>query len=167
MAFNKHASFSKFLINRIKNQHELDQIEIYHFRNNTDFPHSFLSYKDIKELKQNQPQLLDKLDSGVTVVLARNSQKLSEGICSVAICSQKEQFNKSKGLEIALRRLHNYLSKPNDNSWDYNETDYMSLNNLPTDKDKIVDEVSKRLNQHPYFIRKGYKVFNAPTMLKY
>ena len=158
---------NKMLIDRIKNKHEFDMIEIYHYRTVSDFNHSFLSYKDTKALKKNSPKLLDKLSNGLTVVMVRNQETPSQGLCSVAFCSEDEHFDKKKGLEIALRRLDNYLSKPNDNSWDYSETNYMSLTNLPSDKDKLVDVVSKHLNQHPFFIKKGYKVFDPTSVLRY
>lgn len=161
------ARINKMLIERIKNKHEFDMIEIYHYRTVSDFNHSFLSYKDIKSLKETHSNLMDKLSNGLTVVLVRNQEQPNQGLCSVTFCSEKEHFDKRKGLEIALRRLDNYLSKPNDNSWDYNENNYMSLTNLPSNKDKLVDVVSKHLNQHPFFIKKGYKVFNPTQVLKY
>lgn len=167
MTKTNRSSINKMLIERIKNKHEFNMVEIYHYRTVSDFNHSFLSYKGIKSLKEVDAKLMDKLSNGLTVVLVRNQDKPNEGLCSVSFCSEQENFDKRKGLEIALRRLDNYLSKPNDNSWDYSESNYMSFTNLPSDKDKLVDVVSKHLNQHPFFIKKGYKVFNPTQVLRY
>lgn len=164
---NQMNNIKPFLINRIQEKSDFDLIEIYHFRSFKDCPHSFLDYKEIKALKIQDKHVLDYLSNGITVILLRSSQSPSYGLCGISFCSENDNFNKSLGIETALKRLDNYLFKPNDGSWNYKEDCYMSLKGLPLDKDKLVDKVSKVLNQHPFMITKGYKIFNPLEVLKY
>lgn len=133
------------------------KIDVFHFRTTEDFSHSYLSYEDLKDL---DVYLLDRLSGGFTAVVAREDD-LSEGICALSFCSEKN-FNKRIGLDLALERLDNYLTKPKGSC--YNPENYITLTGL---RGKLVDALAKHLNKSPFFLRKGYRVFNPTKVLAY
>lgn len=142
----------QILINRIKDEYDL--VDIYYFRNSTEMPGLFCSYKDTKEVR-------DKLSGGITVVLARNSKTPTEGICSLAFCSDDDKFVKREGLRLALKRLDNYIHKADDGSWDYNRENYIHLSGLPQNRARLVNTLAKHLDDHPWIVKRGYQVYKG------
>ena len=145
------SEINELLLDRLVNVHERDQIEIYHFRSLSGHSNRFLSYKDIKTLKEKTPNLTSLLEGGFTVVLTINKESPTEAICSISQCNSLEgdNFDKAKGIQICLKRLDNYLLKKEKDSWNYNENHFFHLKNLPKERGKLIDSVSKYLNQNP------------------
>ena len=142
-------------------QLEFDQVEIYHFRNLLNDP-NYLSYKDVKVLKEKTPHLTALLDKGFTVVLARDLESPDKATCSISFCSVEDSFEKSQGAFVALKRLYNYCTKKETSSWDYKDDYFFSLSNLPEDREKLIDSVSKYLNTHKQHLPKyGIKVIGS------
>lgn len=147
------------LISRLKTKHQFKYIDVFHFRNLPIYPSRFLSYKDLKLIKEVDPEMLDKLQSGFTVVLIKETLESDCGIMTVSFCNKQDSFNKTIGLNLCLKRLDNYLTKSQDLSWDYNANNYIMLKNLPNDFDSYVDIISRVLNkQYKPLINKGYRI---------
>ena len=156
------SEINELLLDRLVNVHERDQIEIYHFRSFLGDNSNFMSYKDISVLKEKTPNLTNLLDGGFTVILTRESESPESAICSVSFCNEADNFNKAQGINLCLKRLDNYLSKPEKDSWNYNENNFFHLTNLPTEREKLVDIVSRHLNRnYKHFAQRGIKVYNT------
>lgn len=156
------SKINNLLLSRLKETHNCDQIEIYHFRSFLGDNSNFMSYKDISVLKEKTPNLTNLLDGGFTVILTRESESPESAICSISYCNEADNFNKAQGINLCLKRLDNYLSKPEKDSWKYNENNFFHLTNLPTEREKLVDIVSRHLNRnYKHFAQRGIKVYNT------
>ena len=154
------SNINSYLISRLKLKHQFKYIDIFHFRNLPIYPSRFLSRSHLKILKKTNPQALDTLQSGFTVVLVKETPESDCGIMTVSFCNEEDNFNKTVGLNICLKRLDNYLTKSQDNSWDYNTNNYIMLKDLPKDFNSYTDIISNVLNkQYKPLVNKGYKIF--------
>lgn len=150
------------LLDRLKKVHGFDQVEIYHFRSLLGDNYNYMSYKDLKILKEKTPNLTNLLDGGFTVVLIRDPESLKGAICSISYCTEEDSFNKVKGINFCLKRLNNYLSKPERDSWKYKQNHFFHLKDLPEEREFLIDSVSRYLNRHyKYFAHRGIKVYGC------
>ena len=151
------------LMERLKNKHDMNVVDVYHFRSFPTNSKLFFTPKQIASLKKqdNIKELTSYLDKGITVVLVRESEDSTEGICSISVCGKDENFIKRVGLNIALHRLDKYLTcKQNNNSWKYNKNNFLHLSKLPDNREDLLPFLSKQLNEnYDYFINRNIKIY--------
>lgn len=157
-------SWNNFLINRLKTEHQMKCIEIFHFRAMYQTPHLFFNYKDIKTIKTSSKlkPYLNHFYGGFTLVLVKESKDSINAIASISLCSLEDMFNKSVGINLALRRLDKYLTcKQQDNSWKCNPNNFIHFKNLPLEEEKLIKHISKYLStSYKPFVKKGIEVAN-------
>lgn len=158
------SKINNLLMDRLRTHHNIDQIEIYHFRSLSEDNLNFMSYKDLNILKEKTPNLTSLLDGGFTVVLLKETDSPEGAICSISHCNTAEgdAFHKAKGINLCLKRLYNYLSKSEKDSWNYNENHFFHLDKLPQEREKLIDYVSQYLNKNPrHFSYRNSKIYGC------
>lgn len=154
----KTPEINNFLIQRFKDAFLFDHVEVFHYRALVD---TYYSYKEIRKMKEKEfsKSMTDNLDRGFTVVLLKNSEDPTSAIAAISICNELDNFNKSQGLNLCLKRLDNYLSKP-EKDFESNPNNYFQLTNVPLAQDELIDVVSAYLmKNHPHFKKEGNEIF--------
>lgn len=137
---------------------DCDSISIYHYRY-VPMLGKYLDYKALEQLKDSLKddymKISDSLSSGLTLVLTRNG---SDAIASLSVCSPKDNFDKNRGIKVALQRLLDYYHKKENNSWDYNPEMFITFKDLPDKSVDCVEEITRFLGHYKPLTSRGINV---------
>lgn len=145
---------------------DCDSISIYHYRYVPALG-KFLDYRALEQLKDTLKddyyKISDSLSSGLTLVLSRNGE---DAIASLSVCSPKDNFDKSRGIKVALQRLLDYYHKKENNSWEYNPEMFITFKDLPEKSTDCVEEITRFLMHYKPLTSRGINVaLNCDNML--